>query len=106
MNKKVESRKILAILDFFYGFFFGTAIFAAALVFIVTPFFFSAVLFAVSIFALFIFLMIVVKYFRVRIEIAQKSLDIQIESKIFQEQILQMLKHNSQCNSKDCVDNT
>ncbi|RDU71013.1 hypothetical protein CQA66_07305 [Helicobacter aurati] len=106
MNTKLENRKVLAILDFFYGFFFGCAIFAASLAFIIIPYFFSAILLAVSLFAIFIFLMLMIKYFRMRMELAQMTFDVQVRIYESQQQILHALgvdkeKHLDIDNAKD-----
>ncbi|STQ85850.1 hypothetical protein LS73_005015 [Helicobacter muridarum] len=101
MSNKIGINRVIAILDFFYGFFFGCSIFAASLAFIITPDFFSSILLAVSFFTVFIFLMIMIRYFRIRIELAQMSLDAQIKIHESQEKILHLLYSDSQYNLVD-----
>ena len=89
--KSLDYRRTIGLLDFFYGFFFGIAVFAASLTFIVISHLFSAILLSTFVFAFFMFLMVLVKYLKSRLEISQNLLDIQIETRLFQEKILEVL---------------
>ncbi len=91
MNK-TETRRFLAIMEFFYGFLFGVAIFGATLTFIIMSNFFIAILFSICIFSLFIFLMILVRYCIIRVKIAQQTLEATLDCKLYQEQIFHNTK--------------
>ncbi len=87
MNK-AEMRRFLAVMEFFYGFLFGVAIFGATLVFLIVSDFFIAILFSVCIFSMFIFLTALVRYCIIRIKISQQTLEATLECKTCQEHIL------------------
>ncbi|RDU64217.1 hypothetical protein CQA53_07775 [Helicobacter didelphidarum] len=97
MNK-TEFRRFISLMEFFYGFLFGVAIFAAALVFLISPDFFLGILFAISVFSFFLFLMALVRYCIMRSKLAQQAFEISLESRIFQEQILRTLRRNDNKN--------
>ena len=90
MNK-TEIKRFIAVMEFFYGFLFGVAVFSAALTFLIIPSFFTAVLCAVCVFTFFIFLMAIVRYCIVRIKIAQQTFEMQLESHIFQDKLITTL---------------
>lgn len=89
---KTEMRRFLAVMEFFYGFLFGVAVFGATLTFLVTPDFFIAILFAVCIFAFFIFLTAIVRYCIMRIKIAEQTLNITLQT---QEQMLEIAQQQT-----------
>lgn len=90
MNK-TEMRRFLAVMEFFYGFLFGVAVFGATLTFLVTPDFFVGILFAVCVFAFFIFLTTITRYCIVRIKLAEETLRATLlQTQILQEQVLQV----------------
>lgn len=91
MNK-TEMKRLLAVMEFFYGFLFGVAIFGATLTFLLVQTFFVAILFAVCVCAFFLFLMVIVRYCIVRIKLAHQTFEIELESRILQEQVLKSLK--------------
>lgn len=95
MNR-VEVRRFLAVMEFFYGFLFGAAVFGATLIFLIIPDFFLGILLAVCIFAFFIFLLVLVRYCIVRIKITQQALEATLEIRDGQEQILRAMYGSSE----------
>lgn len=73
MNK-TEIRRFVSIMEFFYGFLFGVAVFGATFTFLVTTDFFLGILFAVCVFAFFIFLTAITRYCIIRVKIAEETL--------------------------------
>lgn len=70
MNRKID--RILSMLDFFAGLFFGVAVFGAYVTFqMFTNFLFSIVV-SVSVFCIFAFLTVVVRYFVAMISLSIK----------------------------------
>lgn len=83
-------RRFLAVMEFFYGFLFGVAVFGATLTFLVTPDFFVGILFAVCVFAFFIFLTTITRYCIVRIKLAEETLCATLlQTQTLQEKILE-----------------
>lgn len=74
MNK-VEIRRFLALMEFFYGFLFGIAIFSSVLAFLMSPDFLSGLFFGVCIFGFFLFLCMIARYCIIRIKISLHSLE-------------------------------
>lgn len=99
MNKP-EVRRFLSLMEFFYGFLFGVAIFGATLVFLVTPDFFVGILFAVCVFAFFIFLTAITRYCIVRIKLAEETLHATItQTQTIHDQILKIASKNNNSNA-------
>lgn len=76
MNK-VEIRRFLAIMEFFYGFLFGVAIFAAVLAFLMSVDFLSGIFFGICVFCFFLFLSMITRYCIIRVKISLHILDSQ-----------------------------
>lgn len=99
--RKTEIRRFLAVMEFFYGFLFGVAIFGAALTFLTSPNFFLGILFAVCIFAFFIFLTAITRYCIIRIKIAEETLCATLQTQFIQDQILQAMQQTSQTTQQE-----
>ena len=95
-------RRFLAVMEFFYGFLFGVAVFGATLTILVTPDLFVGILFAVCVFSFFIFLTAITKYCVMRIKLAEETLQATLlQTQTMQDQILQITQQAANTKQED-----
>lgn len=78
---KTEIRRFIAIMEFFYGFLFGGAIFASLLAFLIAPDVPSGLFFGVCIFSIFMFLCMLSRYCIIRIKLSLINMESKKEDK-------------------------
>lgn len=98
---KAEMRRFLSVMEFFYGFLFGVAIFGATLTFIVTTNFFLAILLSVCVFAFFAFLTALTRYCIARVRLADENLCATLQNQQLQIQILQTMQQQNLNTNQD-----
>ena len=83
-----EIRRLIFVMEFFYGFMFGVAVLGATITFLLTPSFMSAILFSAVVFSFFIFLVVIIRYCIFRIKATQATLELLSTQVTLQEKIM------------------